>query len=323
MEKLVTVIVPVYNVEKYIERCARSILRQTYHNLEIIFVNDGSPDGCGSILDSLKEEDPRIVVIHKKNEGVSAARNDGLKITNGEFVIFVDGDDWIDEMLIEDFVGAIEKLGTEMVVSYNYLFDDNLPSFRKIDTNRISSSEAIEELYLGKIDVAVWNKMYKRSFLKDNNIAFHTQFWFAEGMTFNIECFSKCDYVGVSNLERYHQVTNNESAVRKFNLDSWHCGLKAMEYQRTLLNSDEKKVINAWNYHYRQYNASILWGLYRTGQYKNEKEEVNRCVKNLHKNIKYPLLVDIGLKAKIKCIALSIMPILITKAMIYKSRRHI
>lgn len=317
-----TVIIPVYNVEKYIECCARSILRQTYHNLEIIFVNDGSPDSCGSILDSLKKDDSRITVIHKHNEGVSAARNDGLGIANGEYIIFVDGDDWIDERLVEDFVGAIEKLGTEMAISYSYLIDDNLPSTRNIDINKISSPKAIEQLYLGKIDVAVWNKIYKKNFLKDNNIAFRTQYWFAEGMTFNIECFSKCDCVGVCNLERYHYVTNNESAVRKFNLNSWYCGLAAMEYQRTLLNSDDKKVINAWNYHYRQYNASILWGLYRSGQYGGEKEEVNRCVKNLHKNIKYPLLVDIGLKAKIKCIALSIMPILTTKAMVYKSRRH-
>ena len=258
MEKLVTVIIPVYNVEKYIECCARSILRQTYHNLEIIFVNDGSPDSCGSILDSLKKDDSRITVIHKHNEGVSAARNDGLGIANGEYIIFVDGDDWIDERLVEDFVGAIEKLGTEMAISYSYLIDDNLPSTRNIDINKISSPKAIEQLYLGKIDVAVWNKIYKKNFLKDNNIAFRTQYWFAEGMTFNIECFSKCDCVGVCNLERYHYVTNNESAVRKFNLNSWYCGLAAMEYQRTLLNSDDKKVINAWNYHYRQYNASIL-----------------------------------------------------------------
>lgn len=322
MEKLVSVIVPIYNVEKYIARCVRSILCQTYNNLEIILVDDGSPDGCASILDAFKKDDSRITVIHKHNEGVSAARNDGLKIAKGEYIIFVDGDDWIDGKLVEDFVRVIDELGTEMALSYNYLIDDNMPSDTGYRCKKISSLKAIEQLYLGKTGVAVWNKIYKRSFLENNNIIFHTQFWFAEGMTFNIECFTSCDYVGVCNLERYHQVTNNESAVRKFNLKSWHCGLKAMEYQLTILNSSDKNVINAWNYHYREYNASILYGLYQSGQYKQEKAEVNRCVKNLHKNVKYPLMVNIGLKAKIKCVILSIMPIFGTKAMIYKDSAH-
>lgn len=321
--KLVSIIVPIYNVEKYIKHCVQSIMTQTYENIEIILVDDGSPDKCGEILDSFKLTDRRIVVIHKKNEGVSAARNDGINASHGEYIIFVDGDDWIDNRLVEDFVNVIEELDTEMALSYRCLIDDNVSGFKAIMMRKITSSEAMEQLYVGKTGVAVWNKIYRRDFLEQNNIAFHTEYWFAEGMTFNIECFTKCDYVGVCDLERYHQVTNNESAVRKFNLDSWHCGMAAMQYQRSLLDDKDSKVIDAWNYHYREYNASILYGLYSSGQADFKPDEITRCANNLHRNVLYPLKVDIGVKAKLKSLVLSGMPIAATKLMVLKRIGHL
>ena len=317
-ENLVSIIVPIYNVEKYVEQCVRSITKQTYKNIEIILVDDGSPDRCGEILDSLKLIDQRIVVLHKQNEGVSAARNDGIAVSNGKYIIFVDGDDWIDDRFVEDFVRVIEELGTDMALSYGYLVDNNRTSSESNKKERIKSVKAIEQLYLGKIGVAVWNKIYKKEFLKRNNITFHTEFWFAEGMTFNVECFIKCEYVGVCNLERYHQVTNPESAVRKFNLSSWHCGLKAMEYQRGLLNPNDSRLIASWNYHYREYNTSILYGLYRSGQAEFQNKEIKRCVYNLHHNVLYPLKVDIDTRAKIKSLILSCIPVLGTKLIVMR-----
>lgn len=96
MGKLISVIVPVYGVEKYIEHCVNSIVHQTYRNLEIILVDDGSPDNCGGICDDFARKDSRIKVIHKKNGGLSDARNEGLKVANGDLLAFVDSDDWID-----------------------------------------------------------------------------------------------------------------------------------------------------------------------------------------------------------------------------------
>ena len=98
---LLSVIVPIYNVEEYLEKCLDSIINQTYKNLEIILVDDGSPDKCPQICDEYAKKDDRIVVIHKENGGVSSARNLGLDIAKGEFITFVDSDDWIDETMYE------------------------------------------------------------------------------------------------------------------------------------------------------------------------------------------------------------------------------
>ncbi|OUQ56652.1 hypothetical protein B5E58_10530, partial [Tyzzerella sp. An114] len=94
--KKISVIVPIYNVEKYLNRCVDSIINQTYKNLEIILVDDGSPDNCGKICDEYAKKDNRIKVVHKENGGVSSARNVGLNIATGDYIGFVDGDDWID-----------------------------------------------------------------------------------------------------------------------------------------------------------------------------------------------------------------------------------
>ena len=103
---LVSIIVPVYNVEKYLERCVESIRGQTYDNLEIILVDDGSPDNCGALCDMFKSQDERIKVIHKKNEGLGLTRNAGLNIATGDYVTFIDSDDWIDADHIMNLLNA-------------------------------------------------------------------------------------------------------------------------------------------------------------------------------------------------------------------------
>ena len=106
---LITVIVPVYKVEKYLEKCVKSILNQTYENLEIILVDDGSPDNCGNMCDELAKQDSRIRVIHKSNGGLSSARNAGLDVMTGEYVGFVDSDDYIDAASVPKILSWIDR----------------------------------------------------------------------------------------------------------------------------------------------------------------------------------------------------------------------
>ena len=102
MSNLISIIIPVYNVEKYLSKCVESVLKQTYRNLEIILVDDGSPDKCGEICDLYAKKDQRVKVIHKKNGGISDARNYGMKIATGDYLSFIDSDDWVDEHYIEE-----------------------------------------------------------------------------------------------------------------------------------------------------------------------------------------------------------------------------
>lgn len=173
---LVSIIVPIYNVEKYLEECVESLCNQTYKNIEIILVDDGSPDNCPKICDEYAQKDNRIVVIHKKNGGLSDARNEGLKKASGDYVFFIDSDDFIDTNTIQIMVNKIEQLGCDLVVcdfvyvnSKGELIDSN--SLDK-ESELLSSIEA--QRRLTKKDgwrlIPAWNKLYTRKSL--NNIVF-------------------------------------------------------------------------------------------------------------------------------------------------------
>ena len=125
MEKMLTIVVPVYNVQKYIYKCEDSILSQTYKNIEVILVDDSSPDECGTICDKYAEKDKRVRVIHKKNGGLSSARNSALDIANGDYVGFVDSDDWIEPTMYEEMVQFLEDENCDMVeCAINNVIDD-------------------------------------------------------------------------------------------------------------------------------------------------------------------------------------------------------
>ena len=120
MEGLVTVVIPIYNVEKYLDRCINSIVNQTYKNREIILVDDGSPDNCPKICDAWAKKDDRIVVIHKENGGVSSAHNKGLDVATGDYITFVDSDDFIEDDMLSSLFNAI---GDAQMAMCGFTFD--------------------------------------------------------------------------------------------------------------------------------------------------------------------------------------------------------
>ena len=130
---LVSIIVPIYNVEKYLDRCIQSILNQSYENLEIILVDDGSPDRSSEICDEYRKSDQRIKVVHKENGGLSDARNAGLILAKGKYIIFLDSDDYIEHTMVEDAVTVLEKNDSDIVI-WGYYAD-----FVDEDENLISS----------------------------------------------------------------------------------------------------------------------------------------------------------------------------------------
>lgn len=126
--EIVSVIVPVYNVEKYLRRCVDSILNQTYQNIEIILVDDGSPDNCGAICDDYQNTDYRVKVIHKKNGGLSDARNVAISQTSGEYITFVDSDDWVSPYYVEHLYKAVSMWQADLGSSwFENVFDKQVP----------------------------------------------------------------------------------------------------------------------------------------------------------------------------------------------------
>ena len=170
METLVSIIVPVYKVEKYLRQCLDSLVSQTYSNIEIILVDDGSPDNCGIICDEYAEKDSRIIVIHKKNEGLSAARNNGIDIAKGEYLMFVDSDDWVEPTYCER---ALEQaiLQNAACVAFGITTirtNGEIISMAPLSSRFISAEEAIACMVERKFPYGyVVNKIYKRSLFKD------------------------------------------------------------------------------------------------------------------------------------------------------------
>lgn len=159
-ENLISVVVPVYNVENYIEKCVNSLMNQTYKNIEIILVDDGSPDRSSTIIDGLAKMDQRIHVIHQKNKGVSAARNAGLERSTGDYIMFVDGDDWVDSDYVSYFLELVKETGTLIGMNKNNYSASRLKTTEKKYT--VEAEKAIEWIYSDEIFVAVWNKIYSR-----------------------------------------------------------------------------------------------------------------------------------------------------------------
>ena len=168
MDPLISVIVPIYNIEKYIGRCIDSIIHQTYQNLEIILVDDGSTDNSGQICAEYAEHDARIKVIHKENEGQSVARNYGIEIANGSLIFFVDGDDYISERTLYNLYNSKKNTGAEISCCLFQMTEESCPfdlvdNSKAFKTQLLSCEEALEKLLRqSDIPCSPWAKLYDR-----------------------------------------------------------------------------------------------------------------------------------------------------------------
>lgn len=217
MEDLISIIVPIYNAEKYIEKCIESILSQTYKNLEIILIDDGSPDKCGDICDKYAKEDKRIKVIHKKNEGVSVARNIGIDTSNGKWIAFIDADDWIEKEYICDLINKAKEQNADIALcTYNRVTGKNIEKINNVSKKKEFNAE---EYLIMALNPQTgfgysWIKLFKKSIIKDTR--FDGSLLVAEDALFNIQ-ISKNMNKAVALSENLYNYRNNEnSVVKKF-----------------------------------------------------------------------------------------------------------
>lgn len=168
-DKKISIIIPIYKVEKYLKKCITSVMEQSYTNLQIILVDDGSPDSCGQICDDLSKADDRIIVIHKENGGLSDARNAGLAYVKGNFVFYLDSDDYLERNALELLMEKQQLNGADVVIGnyyYTYPEHEDKAAFAFEGNLVLNRHESMEELVSGKIQNFAWGKLIRADIAK-------------------------------------------------------------------------------------------------------------------------------------------------------------
>ncbi len=214
----VSVIVPVYNVEKFLPRCLDSIINQTLKDIEIICINDGSPDNCLSILEDYAKKDSRIRIINQENSGPSVSRNKGILMAQGEYIGFVDSDDWLDVDFYEKLYAAAQKYDADIAACGIKVYRKYSRVNYMLKYTKESCVDDLErKLYLCDVPETcnVWNKIYRTTFIKNNNIEFEVGINFGEDVSFTMEAlyFSE-NLVTIPNTLYNYDRLNVNSIVR-------------------------------------------------------------------------------------------------------------
>lgn len=210
-QPLISIIVPIYKVERYIHRCIESLIHQDFTNIEIILVDDGSPDKCGIICDEYKEKDSRIKVIHQSNGGLSAARNSGINIARGEYLMFVDSDDWVDSDFCSYAYQKAKDTNSDIVVfGYQDEFENKTILHSVEQEEKLSIEDALIELHGGKIMSFAWNKIYN-AFLFDKIRYPVGRLYEDVGTTYLL--FDKANSVFLAKKMTYHYQQRKDSIV--------------------------------------------------------------------------------------------------------------
>lgn len=241
---LISIIVPVYNVKAYLERCLDSIRGQTYRSLEIIVVDDGSTDGSGDICDKYARLDNRIKVIHQDNAGQSAARNKALSVAQGEFLGFVDADDWIDRDMYEFLYNLILENHADISICSHYVEKQGKTKVRYSSGVKtvFSRNEAIRALVVDKrVRNYVWDKLFRRQLF--NEIQFPEKQIF-EDIAISYHVFYKANRVVMQDYPKYHYLKHEQSTTqgKTYNLENEY--LLFLTIYKQVIFVQEKKI---WN----------------------------------------------------------------------------
>lgn len=238
---LITIVIPIYNVEKYLERCIKSVLSQTYKNIEILLINDGSPDRCDLIMEKYKKTDDRIICHYKENGGLSDARNYAIKKAKGKYICFIDSDDYIDKSFIEKLYFSIKENNSEI----------SWCNFRKVDDNGEIGSIIINEDDLWSFEMAsACNKLFLKDLFIKNKIEFPKGIWY-EDLATTPRLIFKSNKVSWVDEELYNYYFNVGSITKTYSN-------RALEMKKVLeiiytFASDNKLLKKQKNYEIIEY----------------------------------------------------------------------
>lgn len=296
MKELISIIIPIYNAENFIEKCLNSITNQTYKNIEIILVNDGSTDSSREICDNWSNKDKRIKVIHKKNSGVSETRNIGIDNSTGNYITFVDIDDYIDRNMIEKLYSNIKEEKSDVAICGLIKINENKKIIYKSKEKKIimnNQMEFLEELLKEKYFIgSLWGKLYRREII--GNFRLDKELRIAEDLDFLIRISENIRKVSNIGENLYYYYYNTKSTTKNSNYEKYSDELKVIE--KNLNNKQLKKKTIESRY------LRILLNMY----YKYKKAEPQKVAYCKEKIKGFPATTGLSsyfsLKQKIKYI---------------------
>lgn len=295
MDDLISVVIPVYKVEKFLDRCLNSVINQNYKNIEIILIDDGSPDNCGEICDSYAERDNRIKVIHKSNGGLSSARNVGIEASNGKYITFIDSDDVISFNYISSLYNNLVKTRSEIsICGYQFVGETEIPDLVEDISGKIEifdSKKALElMLYQKKINNSAWGKLYLKTIFDDIK---YPEGKIYEDIATTYKTFLKSNTICIDTAKYYFYTRRNDSISCSFNEKTFDIIENVRLMEEDLLKYPRfKKPCNS-----RVLNAEFF--LIRQLDKKSNFEMYNFIIKDIRKR-RLSVLLDYRTRFKTK-----------------------
>lgn len=321
----VSVLVAAYNVEAYISKCIQSIIDQTYRNIEIIVVDDHSTDGTGRICDEMAYKDPRVICIHhEKNRRLPGTRNTGLDNATGDYITFVDGDDWLAPDFVEYLLGIIKSTKSDMAISCTNFTTRDMTQTQEDHIDIWTSERATADFLYSRIPIGAWDKLYDRAFIEKYHLRFHEELFTAEGFRFINDCAQRVNQVAVGHRRVYYYRLNNLKSATTFpDIKQGTGALSALEgIERDLiLRTDD--VMASLHHHKWANNIYTLRLIIETNSQDKEKELYKKCVRYIHDNGKSVAKESKTKRYAIRIIITSMFPVLMCYYEIWRKNREL
>ena len=313
-EEKVTIIVGIYNSAKFLRKGLESLKVQTWTNIEALLMDDGSTDDSGSICDEYAALDKRFIPIHKKNSGVCDSRNKALDIATGDYVCFMDGDDWFSPDFVEYMMDIIHKTNTKMALSdHVFTTRDQMQVTSDEIVSRDSSHVIADIIYLNMM-LGPWNKMYSLDLIRKYNIRFPSR-WFAETLHFANTVAFYSNKVGVGHRKVYnYRLNNTDSGTTKFNVDTRLSSLANVLDLRKCLFAKDKEVNNAIEWHVYDNYYLVLFNIIASKSISQYKSEYDAAKSYLKKNwLKTLIRSKVNFKRKMLIVLEAFFPTIIAE----------
>lgn len=316
---LISVVVPVYNGEKYLEDCVNSVIENDYKNLEIIIIDDGSKDNSLNIANSLSQKDKRVKVIHQENSGVSTARNNGIKNAQGQYITFIDTDDFIVKDYISYFYNLIKENDAEIALTpmprrFNEKTKNDLPENESDYIEIWTGKETAKQMLYYNVVIAPWNKMISMKLIRDNNLQFNPKLAFGEGFNFSVDCFQRAKRVAVGHRKVYqYRVDNPNSVMTKFSLKLVNGSIEAQEVINKNLVERTDDMLKACKYANWHTYCDCLNTFIGSENEKKYYQLYKQVKKVCRKDALCVFSAPVGKKEKMKGILYFISPVLAAK----------